>query len=74
MPALWPQLVGRKVTSASVCSTVLESRLALLDEGGHALLLVLQRELRLEHAPLEEHPLGERGLVGAVDRFLDQAV
>src|SRR5688500_9539221 len=33
---------------------VLEGGLALLDEGRHAFLLVLERELRLEHAPLEE--------------------
>src|SRR5258706_6550060 len=55
----------------AVALTVLEPRFALLDEGGHAFLLVLERELRMEHPPLEQHSFGERGLVGAVDRLLD---
>src|SRR5438093_9147364 len=50
---------------------ILEDGLAFLEEGGHAFLLVLERELRVEHAPLEARALGERGLVGAIDRFLD---
>ena len=36
-----------------------------VDEGGHALLLVFGGEQRVEHAPLEAHALGQRGLEGA---------
>src|SRR5581483_10301542 len=48
-------------------SLVLEGRLALLDEGRHALLLVGDGELRVEHPALEADALGQRRLVGAVD-------
>src|SRR5712692_6512344 len=51
--------------------TVLESRFAFFEESGHAFLLVLERELRMEQSPLEPHALRKRSLVGAVDRFLD---
>src|SRR5712691_10012057 len=51
-------------------SLVLEVGLALLHERRHAFLLVFGREERVEQPPLEEHPLGERRLEGAVDRFL----
>src|SRR5947208_127538 len=51
--------------------SILEDGLSLLEKRGHAFLLVLERELRVEHAALEQHALGERRLVGAVDRFLD---
>src|SRR5258706_13868849 len=50
---------------------IFKNRLALLDESGHAFLLVLERELGMEKAPLEQHALRERGLVGAIHRFLD---
>src|SRR5947207_822900 len=52
-------------------SAVLEAWLALLEESRHAFLLVSERELRMEHAPLEEDPFREGALVGAVDRLLD---
>src|SRR5260221_333999 len=55
----------------AVALTVLERRFALLDEGGHAFLLVLERELRMKDAALEENALGKRRFVGAVDRLLD---
>ena len=48
--------------------SVLELRRPLLDERRHAFLLVLGREQRVEHAPLEAHALGERRLERAVDR------
>src|SRR5438445_134283 len=51
--------------------SILEDGLSLLEKRGHAFLLVLERELRVEHAALEQHALGERRLVGSVDRFLD---
>src|SRR5690606_20455594 len=50
---------------------VLEGGLALLQEGGHAFFLVLERERGVEEAPLEEDALGEGRLVGAVDGLLD---
>src|SRR5690606_24498461 len=62
-PTLWP-------VRAAV-SAIAESGLALLGEGGHALLLVLEREHGMEHAALEAQPFGKRRLVGAVDRLLD---
>src|SRR5579872_5682493 len=49
---------------------VLETRRPLLDEGGHAFLLVFGGEERMEDAPLEAHAFGERRLIGAVDAFL----
>src|SRR5438067_5719504 len=52
-------------------SAVLESGLALADEGRHALFLILGRERRVKQAPLEAHALGERRLKGAIDRLLD---
>ena len=51
-------------------SPVFERRRPLLDEGPHAFLLVLGGEERVEDAPLEADPLGQRRLVGAVDAFL----
>src|SRR5258705_11292441 len=54
-------------TSEKIQSFIFEHGLSLLHEGGHALFLVVQRELRMEHAPLDAHALGQRGLVGAVD-------
>src|SRR5260370_41237793 len=53
------------------CSAVLEGRFALGDKGGHALLLVLGGEGRVEQAALEPHPFGEGPLEGAVRRLLD---
>src|SRR5690606_26501743 len=49
---------------------VREAGFSLLDKGRHALLLVGQSVLRMEEAALEADALGERGLVGAVDRLL----
>src|SRR3546814_13362953 len=68
----WPgaRLAGREGT----CSGVLEGRLALLDEGRHAFLLVLGREGRMEQPALEAKALGERGLVGAVHRLLSPQI
>ena len=40
-------------------------RLPLVDEGGHAFLLVVDGEQRVEQAALEAHALGEGRLVGA---------
>src|SRR5690242_10801316 len=54
----------------ATASAVLVVRLALLDEGGHALLAVLGRERRVEQAALEPHALGERRLERAVHRLL----
>src|SRR5487761_2644982 len=51
-------------------SLVFEFRLALVDERGRAILLVLGGEQRMKCAPLEQDALAERALVGAVDRFL----
>jgi len=50
---------------------VLEVRRPLLDEGGHAFLLVLAREDRMEDAALEADTLGQCHLVAAVDALLD---
>src|SRR5437868_10361947 len=50
---------------------MLEGGFALGDEGGHALLLVLGGEGRVEQPALEAHPFGQRRLEGAVDRLLD---
>src|ERR1051326_5295335 len=52
-------------------SAVLESGLALGNKGGHALLLILGCEGRMEEAALEAHALGEGRLEGAIDRLLD---
>src|SRR5262247_3082007 len=60
---------GVRVTGLSRL-LVPERRLALLDESRHAFLLVLGAEQRVEEAPLEEHPFGEGGFVGAVHRLL----
>ncbi len=49
----------------------LKSGLALLDEGGHAFLLVLDREGGVEDAALEEQAFVEAGFEGAIDRLLD---
>src|SRR5690606_39109624 len=62
---------GRPQALRSTASAVLERRLSLLHEGGHALLLVLGREQRVEDPPLEQDPLGQGGLVGAIDRLLE---
>src|SRR5690606_21804927 len=51
-------------------SVVLEVRLALLDEGLHALGLVGGGEDRVEHPTLEAHAFGQTGLEYAVDAFL----
>src|SRR5258707_11121072 len=61
---------GEGLSTVSSSSPVLVDRLALLDERGHAFLLVLGGEGRVEEAALEAHALGERRLVGAVDRLL----
>ena len=52
-----------------VKSAILEHWLALLDEGGHAFLLIRGREQRVKKSPLEAHAFGERGLERAVDRL-----
>src|SRR5664280_792572 len=49
---------------------VLVRRLALLDEGRHALGAVFQREGRMEQIALDVHTLRKRRLEGAVDGFL----
>ena len=59
-----------RAVSGRGSSTVLEGGLALLDERGHPLLLVLGGEQRVEDASLEQDAFGQRGLVGAVDRLL----
>src|SRR5579885_3269219 len=51
-------------------STVLEPRLALLHEGGHAFFLVLGREEGVEQPPLEVHALGQRRLERTIDGLL----
>src|SRR5260370_39690477 len=51
--------------------TVLESRFAFFEESGHAFLLVLERELRMEQSSLEPHAPRQRRPVGAGDRSLD---
>ena len=43
-----------------------EVRFALLGEGGHAFLLVLGREQRMEHAALEQQAFVERALEGCL--------
>src|SRR5476649_382111 len=60
----------KRQTVAGPGSLMLELRLALFDERGHAFLLVFGGEQRMECAPLEQDALAERGLVSAVDRFL----
>src|SRR5699024_9865247 len=52
-------------------SAVAELRAAFLDERRHALAPVLGREQGMEDPALESQALGERRLVGAVDRLLD---
>ena len=49
---------------------MVELRLPLLSEGGHAFLLVLGGEQRVEHAPFKQHALGKAGLKRGVHRFL----
>ena len=49
---------------------ILPLRLALLDEGFHAFLLIVGREQRVEDAPLEHHAFRQPRLEGAVDRLL----
>src|SRR6266567_8004108 len=58
------------ILQSDLSSPVLEARRPLLNEGRHPFLLVLGREQRMEHAPLEAHAFGERNLEGAVDGFL----
>src|SRR5215813_15543864 len=60
----------RRNAPLEVVSPVSEFRRPLLDERRHALLLVLRREQRVEHAQLEAQALGERRLEGAVDSLL----
>src|SRR4051812_31649321 len=73
--ATTPLSVSMKLVSLSLvsmgASAIAEGRLALLDKGGHAFLLVLGRKGRMEQPALEAHPFGEGRLEGAVDRFLD---
>src|SRR2546423_3506130 len=59
-------------TASLIASSPLENRLALLQEGLHALLLVLGREQEVEVLPLHGQALGQRGLQRLVDRLLGQ--
>src|SRR5881392_3233633 len=68
-PSIDRMWAARRIGPRSL--TVLELRFSFFEKRGHAFLLVLERELRVEHAALEQHALGERRLVGSVDRFLD---
>src|SRR6266700_2378504 len=49
---------------------ILVRRLALLDEGRHALGAILQREGRVKQIALDIQSVGQRGLEGAIDRLL----
>ena len=51
----------------------LEVRLALLQEGGHALLLVVRGEEQVEEAALVGERIGQAHLVRGIDRLLRQA-
>src|ERR1044071_2741376 len=65
---------GPKIRSAQAVgkrSAVLKSGLALGNKGGHALLLILGCEGRMEETALEAHAFGEGRLEGAIDRLLD---
>ena len=75
-PAAGGRRAGAAVAFASVMpelrarSSAAEVRLALLQEGGHALLLVLRREEQVEEAPLVRQRVGQAHLVGRIDRLL----
>src|SRR5690606_32457764 len=67
---LWEPRPRGEWRAARARSVVLEVRLALLDEGLHALGLVGGGEDRVEHPTLEAHAFGQTGLEYAVDAFL----
>src|SRR5690554_3781692 len=64
---LWEPRPRGEWRAARARSVVLEVRLALLDEGLHALGLVGGGEDRVEHPTLEAHAFGQTGLEYAVD-------
>src|SRR5574343_1410599 len=65
-PKPWLEMSTKRCKSA-----VLEVGLALLDKGGHAFLLILDRESGVEDAALEEQAFVEAGFKSAIDRLLD---
>src|SRR5690606_7575329 len=67
---VWEPCPRGEWRAARARSVVLEVRLALLDEGLHALGLVGGGEDRVEHPTLEAHAFGQTGLEYAVDAFL----
>lgn len=64
-------LGGRRTPTVVSDLAVLPDGRPLLDERGHAFLLVGRREHRVEDAPLEAQALAERDLLRAVHRLLD---
>src|SRR5271165_6763407 len=67
-PAL--HVMNARRCGAGVTSPAGEHPGPFLDEGGHALLLVLRAEQAVEQAALEVDSLFEHGLEGGVDHFL----
>src|SRR5688500_16512949 len=69
-PPMWPRPMNAILAISSQLLAAGPFRRPLLDEGGHAFLLVVGSEQPVEQPPLEANALGEAHFERGVDHFL----